>query len=60
MIFEFKVTVEAERESGKFISKDEAREQCREAIEQADPQTVEGGADGDSIYNIIQWEVEDS
>jgi len=55
--FSLTVTVELERESGKFMSRDEMEEQLREAIEGADPGTVDGGPDGDSTYEVTSWEV---
>jgi hypothetical protein len=60
MRFEFKVSVEVERESGKFASRDEIAEELRTALADADPGQVSGvGADGDSYYNTIEWEVND-
>lgn len=55
--FTFTVHVALERESGKFMSRDEMEEILLEAIEAADPDTVEGGADGGSIYTVEQWDV---
>lgn len=57
MRFRFEVEVEVEREQGKFMSRDECAEQLREAIEGADPGSVDGGADGDSTYSVVEWEV---
>jgi hypothetical protein len=53
--FVFIVTVEVEREEGRFASRDELQEQIVEALESADPQTVEGGNGG--VYNVVTWEV---
>lgn len=55
--FQFTVNVTLERESGKFMSRDEMSEQLQEAIESADPGSVDGGPDGDSAYTVIEWEV---
>jgi hypothetical protein len=57
MRFRFAVEVEVEREEGKFASRDELADELREAIEQADPGSVEGGNGG--VYNVIVWEVTD-
>lgn len=59
MRYEFKVLVEVERESGKFVSREEIGDQIRESLENADAGTFYGGADGDSAYNVIDWSVED-
>ena len=56
--FVFTVTVEVEREEGKFASRDELADQIREAIEGADPGTVEGENGGS--YSIVNWTVEDA
>jgi hypothetical protein len=59
--FKFTVTVELERESGKFASRDEMAEAIRDEIEGADPGSVYGiGADGESSYTVNSWEVEDA
>jgi DNA invertase Pin-like site-specific DNA recombinase len=55
--FTFTVKVETARESGKFMSNDEQREQIQEALQDADPGEVDGGPDGDSVYTIESWEV---
>lgn len=55
----FTVTVDLEKESGKFVARDELVELLRESIEQADPGTVEGGPDGSSVYNVSTWDVEE-
>jgi hypothetical protein len=58
--FTFTVTVELERESGKFAGRDEMAEQIRDALEGADPGSVDGiGADGDSTYTVNAWDVSD-
>ena len=54
----FTVEVEVERVQGKFASRDEISEQLLEAVEGADPGSVDGvGADGDSEYEVTSWEV---
>lgn len=55
--FKFTVSVELEREQGKFMSRDEMEEQLLEALESADPGEINGGADGDSAYSVIDWDV---
>lgn len=57
----FTVTVELERESGKFASRDEMAEQIRDELEGVDPGELSGlGADGESVYRVESWEVEDA
>lgn len=58
--FSFTVNIEVERECGKFMSRDEVAEQLQEALDGADPGSVEGGPDGDSVMNVINWEVAES
>lgn len=58
MRFEYKVTVEVERSEGKFASRDELSEQIREALEQADPQQLDGENGG--VYEVNEWTVEDA
>jgi len=54
----FTVEVEVERVQGKFASRDEISEQLLEAVEGADPGSVDGvGVDGDSEYEVTSWEV---
>lgn len=58
--FTFKVTVETNRESGKFATRDEQADNIRDAIESADPGYLSGLGDyGDSEYTVDSWEVED-
>lgn len=58
--FTFLVTVEAERESGKFASRDEIAEALITALEEADPGEIDGiGADSESTYNTVTWEVQE-
>lgn len=57
--FTFTVTVELEREQGKFATRDEMAEEIIEWLQNADEGSIYGiGADGDSTYNTTQWEVE--
>jgi hypothetical protein len=54
----FTVEVELERVQGKFASKDEIAEQIADELGAADPGSVDGvGADGESEYEIVSWEV---
>jgi len=58
MKFVFTVEVEVERVQGKFAGRDEISEQLLEAVEGADPGSVDGvGVDGDSEYEVTSWEV---
>jgi hypothetical protein len=58
MKFEFLVSVELERTEGKFAPKDEVTERLTEFLEQANEGSVDGvGADGESVYEIIDWDV---
>lgn len=53
------VTVELERQSGKFVSKDDLAAEIEAWIEGANEGEVSGvGADGDSIYDVVDWTVE--
>lgn len=59
--FTFTVTVELERETGKFATRDEMAEAIIEWLEAADEGTIDGiGADGESTYNTTSWQVEES
>jgi hypothetical protein len=61
MRFVFTVAVEVERDEGKFAARDEVAEQIAEALEQADPSTIDGvGADGTSTYSVTDWVVEEA
>lgn len=54
MIFNFEIEVEVERETGKFMSRDEIEEQLVEKIESGDlSDDIYGGPDGDSTYNVV-------
>lgn len=58
--FTFTVTVELEREAGKFATRDEMSEELLNWLEGANESQVYGiGADGDSTYNITNWEAEE-
>jgi hypothetical protein len=55
--FSFTVNVTCERETGKFMSRDEMQEQIQDALDSADPGSIDGGPDGDSVYEVTEWEV---
>ena len=58
--FTLKVSVELNRVSGKFASRDEMLEALIGMVEGADEGQVDGiGADGESNYTIDMWEVEE-
>lgn len=58
--FRFVVEVELSRESGKFAARDEMADAIRDAIESADPGSVDGiGADGDSTYTVERFDVDE-
>jgi hypothetical protein len=55
----FTVTVELERESGKFAPRDEMADFIIGELEGVDPGTIDGiGADGESSYTVNSWGVE--
>lgn len=59
--FTFTVEVELERTEGKFAARDEMADELREAIESADPGSIDGiGADGMTSYEVTSWEVSDN
>jgi len=59
--FTFTVSVELEREEGKFASREEMADAIREWLEGADEGAIYGiGADGDSTYNTTSWEVDEA
>lgn len=61
MKFTFTVEVEVERVEGKFAPKDEIADQLRDAIEGANPGTVDGvGADGSTTYEVTDFSVSDA
>lgn len=57
----FLVNVETERESGKFAGRDEISEAISNAIQDAESNAELSslGADGDSVYNITSFEIEE-
>lgn len=55
MRFEFVVLVEVERSEGKFASRDELAEQIQEALDSADPGTLEGENGG--VYDVQDWSI---
>lgn len=57
MTLKFMVTVEVNRTSGKFVSKDEIRDALREEISGADPGSITVG--DNSEYETTSFEVED-
>lgn len=57
MRFEITVTVEAERTEGKFAARDDLLTQIIEAIESADPGTLEGENGGQ--YETVEWMVDE-
>jgi len=58
MRFVFTVEVEVERVEGKFASRDEISEQIFEALQSADPSSIDGvGSEGTSSYEVAGWEV---
>lgn len=56
MIFTFTVSVEVERVSGKFVSRDEIAGQIEEALTDADPQQI---SVDDGEYETVMFEVEE-
>lgn len=55
--FRFVVTVEVERTTGQFATRDELADQLREAIEGADPGSLSGDNGGE--YDVQSFEVEE-
>jgi hypothetical protein len=55
--FTFTISVELARESGKFMARDEMSDLLIEAIEGSDPGEISGGADGDSVYSVMDFTV---
>jgi hypothetical protein len=56
--FTFTVEVTLERTEGKFAARDELAEQLVEALDYANPSSVDGvGADGTSTYEVVDWVV---
>ncbi|MGB3414052.1 MAG: hypothetical protein WBA28_04990 [Microbacteriaceae bacterium] len=63
MAHTIRLTIEVvlERSQGKFASRDEMTEALIDEIEQSDPGTLYGlGADGESEYEIVEWNVEEA
>jgi hypothetical protein len=56
-MFEFKVEVQAERVSGKFLSREAIAEMLQQYLEDANPSEIEG--DDAQEYSINDWLVED-
>jgi hypothetical protein len=54
------VTVDTERQSGKFAGRDEIAAKLIEEIESGNPESLDGlGADGESEYSVEDWTVEE-
>ena len=54
-----RIEAEVERAKGVFAPKDEIRDALLDAVMVADPGTLYGlGANGDTDYEITNWEVE--
>lgn len=56
MNFIFTVTVTVEREEGKFASREELEAALVEALDDADPSSIE--TNNDATYNTTEWTVE--
>lgn len=56
MLFTFQTTVEVDHTSGKFVSRDEISDEISEAIESADPGSIDVS---ESEYETTVWEVTD-
>lgn len=56
MDFTFTVTVTVERTEGKFASRDDIEAQLTEALEGADPGSIDGENEG--TYETTEWTVE--
>jgi hypothetical protein len=57
MRFRATIDIEVSRVTGKFASKDEISELIGDALSDASPDVSGVGADGDSEYEIAEWEV---
>jgi hypothetical protein len=56
-----KITADVQRVRGKFVSREEIIQEMISQVESANPYTVSGiGADGESEYEIMEWEVEEA
>ena len=58
MEFSYTVNVSVERSEGKFASRDELGEQIQQALDDANPDSLEGENGG--TYEITDWEVEEN
>jgi hypothetical protein len=58
MRFTITVHVEIERESGKFAGREEMLDQIIDAIESANPDTLDGENEG--VYNVVEWSPEEA
>jgi len=59
--FTFTLTVEVNRTSGKFASRDEIADAITDELNSADPGSLYNlGADGESEYEIESWEAEET
>lgn len=60
MRFSYVVEVEVDRVEGKFASREEVAEQIQEALDNADPGSIDGiGSDGTSSYEVQSWDVQE-
>lgn len=57
MIFKVTIDVEVQRVQGKFASRDDIQGSIQEELEQTEPDLSGLGADGDSEYEIVTWDV---
>ena len=53
--FTFQVTVTLERTQGKFVSRDEMTDEIADALDQANPDSLTLGDDGE--YDVVDWDV---
>ncbi len=58
MLITVTVTAELERTEGKFASRDELTEKIAEALESADPGSVD--TDNGATYEVTEWNVQGS
>lgn len=58
--FTFTVEVELERTEGKFASRDEMAEAIIDMLEGAEDGVYGIGSDGDSNYEVSNWEVSEA
>jgi len=58
--YQFLVTIELRRESGKFAGREEIVQQISERLQETASEEVEGvGADGESVYVVDDCDVEE-